>query len=752
MTSEITIGPSKNIIIDFDGKTINTSKSLINHGTLTFKDGSANQSGMYINARSGTDSNRNNIICNYGDLNIQGGTIKTADSGISYSVVVYNSGGTVNMTGGNVYAGHSSGDYLRCFYNLNGGILNISGGYIRGASATNGRWHQLIYNAGFSVVNITGGKLYAGSRTSACIYGDGNRDDRDENIRAKIYIRDAEITFAGYDSAGSNGAIILNGYDSLELENVKIVSNGCGIRDVDSNSNKDRHKKIIDCDIRTSYTGMILRLGTNQIIDTKIDAPTCLSLTNVTSLLLTDSRICNSSNTGIGITANNSIFTIDNTEFTNSVDGIIGSTGIKLENSSILQVNNMTLNKFTTGVWILSNATLRLGTQGGEISTTIPSITGNSCGIKNESGRFYFYDGVVKSKGTTIAGNITGTEPDYVVDSADDEEGYHNITLVSNASGGELVYALLTQSGSTRNCYSLQEAIAACNTGGEIITLVRSTDLGNAVITIDYEQNLTINLNGQTIRSAASANAAITNHGILQIKDNSNSSGKIESTLGAAIVNDGTVIIGVDDGSINSSGTSRGPGIIGSQYGIDNQGTLNFYDGYIKGNVAINGNRVGHCPENYIVATSSDSPELVTLQPMTMGISYTVEGATIHISASRVTHMYILVGPPYELVEATGGTIEYDYTVAENGNYYFAICDINENYTTIKIYVDSVPTVEPPTNTIGNDTNTVGDDTNTVGDDTNTVGDDTNTVGDDTNTVGDDTNTVGDDTNTTGSP
>ena len=55
--------------------------------------------------------------------------------------------------------------------------------------------------------------------------------------------------------------------------------------------------------------------------------------------------------------------------------------------------------------------------------------------------------------------------------------------------------------------------------------------------------------------------------------------GKIESTAQHAITSDSTVIIGTKDGNINTSS----PEIIGKKYGIYTLGTLNFYDGIIKG-------------------------------------------------------------------------------------------------------------------------------------------------------------------------
>ena len=765
LTSQLTIEVTKKITLDLAGKTVNSSRQIINYGTFTVKDSSTNQTGVYSNGKSGTNENRNNAIYNYGTLNIESGTVKTADTGINYTTVVYNNGGIVNMTGGNVYDGYSGGVSQRAFENWNGGTLNISGGYVRGYGTGEpwygAQWHQLIYNRGFSNINITGGEFYlGGGGGTAAFYLEGDYEAISQ-ARAQVSISNAKITYAGTTSYKEQSAIYLGKYDNLTLNNVTINSNAYAIRDGNSNQSKD--KVITNCEIIASNKeALILRQGKTEITNTTIYSCICFAQYNGSQTELTNVRLLNTSNSGTGLAVyESSTLTINSAEMTNGIANITGATGMRIDSSSIVQINSITLEKFATGIWILNNGTLRYGIQGGDISITDPSITTNSCGVNNESGYFYFYDGVVKSKGNAILGFVTGTETNYIVDSADDEEGYHNATLISNVYGdGTIFYASVTQSGTTQHYASVQEALDACTAGGEIVGLLRSTDLGNNVLTIRSGQSVTINLHGWTIRSAASLNPAITNYGQLQIKGDTmqGTVGKIESTEGPAILNYGILNIGVDDGTV-ASGTTQAPGIIGNQYGIDNQGTLNFYDGYIKGATAINGNDIQLCPLGYMIVKSDSSPEVVTLQETAMVINYTVEEATIHLLVTNAATMYILVGPPYQTVNAVNGVIDYDYTVPANGDYMFMICDVYDNYTTINISVNTVPEIQPPTNevdnetnTIGNDTNTVGNETNTIGDDTNTIGDDTNTVGDDTNTIGDDTNTIGDDTNTTGEP
>ena len=69
---------------------------------------------------------------------------------------------------------------------------------------------------------------------------------------------------------------------------------------------------------------------------------------------------------------------------------------------------------------------------------------------------------------------------------------------------------------------------------------------------------------------------------------------------GTAIVNNGTLIIGIDDNIVYNTS----PRIIGNTTAIDNNGIINFYDGNIQisaeGNV-IKGNDINQIPSGYIV-------------------------------------------------------------------------------------------------------------------------------------------------------
>ena len=56
--------------------------------------------------------------------------------------------------------------------------------------------------------------------------------------------------------------------------------------------------------------------------------------------------------------------------------------------------------------------TLRVGTEGGGVSTSVPELRGATYGVTNSS-TFRFYDGVIRGRSGTISGSISAIEPNY---------------------------------------------------------------------------------------------------------------------------------------------------------------------------------------------------------------------------------------------------------------------------------------------------------------------------------------------------
>ena len=102
---------------------------------------------------------------------------------------------------------------------------------------------------------------------------------------------------------------------------------------------------------------------------------------------------------------------------------------------------------------------------------------------------------------------------------------------------------------------------------------------------IDQDQNILLDLNGKTI--TGSTTYAFTNNGTLTIVDyEEDNIGQVLSG-GNAIINNGILQIGEIEDELVVSTTE--PVIGGSAHGIDNYGTLKFYDGILMGTQAVHG-------------------------------------------------------------------------------------------------------------------------------------------------------------------
>ena len=126
---------------------------------------------------------------------------------------------------------------------------------------------------------------------------------------------------------------------------------------------------------------------------------------------------------------------------------------------------------------------------------------------------------------------------------------------------------------------SLEDAIFHASDEDEVELLKDITE------DITNDKNITLNLGGHTILGE------FINIGILRLKN-----GTIENPDGIGLWNKKTLTLGENDGNIEIDSIK----IIGTEIGIQQDGGLNFYDGYIEGNVALNGN-VNSVPKGYFL-------------------------------------------------------------------------------------------------------------------------------------------------------
>ena len=229
-----------------------------------------------------------------------------------------------------------------------------------------------------------------------------------------------------------------------------------------------------------------------------------------------------------------------------------------------------------TGIYVASG-TVNIG-ETGTMNSNSPIITGENYGLSVAStGTVYMYDGQIKGKTGATQGYITYTETGYAV--ANKVEGEYYVDYLALAGTISTVAEVNGVSYS-----NLQSAInSVVGTEPQTIKLTNGI-ITNMTFIIAEGQNIILDMNGKTISSDLSV--TINNAGNLTIIDSTGSwVGKISSTAGTAIVNSGTLTLGQDDGTVSQDLIT----IEGQTYGIENSGTLNFYDGTINGASAVNG-------------------------------------------------------------------------------------------------------------------------------------------------------------------
>ena len=181
----LTIATGKNIVLDLNGKTVKqsvpnkaASAFIVNNGTLTIQDTSANHDGVLIaegsNVGSESYSYGNYTIDNNGTLNIVSGTVESKMGNNAWYCACYavNNAGALAISGGLV-KGDGSAVRLWCDSTADATSLTMTGGEI------NGFWGVYVQNPSGSAGNnkgalsVTGGTITA---TRDCLFVDSMTD------------------------------------------------------------------------------------------------------------------------------------------------------------------------------------------------------------------------------------------------------------------------------------------------------------------------------------------------------------------------------------------------------------------------------------------------------------------------------------------------------------------------------------------------------------------------------------------------
>ena len=405
-------------------------------------------------------------IENKGMLEITGGVI--ISDGLKNKCINNIEQGTVKITGGTVSA------YTYAIYNTSSNKVEIEGGTVQ--ATYNYEGYSAIYNnTENGVVEIKGGLVT-------------NQGKAIENKKGIIKVTGGEIRSTQGDTRYSECGIYNNGKLIIEDGKVAALYRGSGIQNEG---------------------------GTIEITGGTVSAPEWYnSIINRGTLEISGGTI-KSNEKGI---YNNSILkmtggTVEVQEPNNAALECGGGTAT-IEGGTIKYNNAGNTNYNTAAIKITTNtATLTLGKEDGNVSTTNPEIIGSTYGISNEgNGQFNFYDGIVKGILAAISGNITRVEDKYTLVGGT-EDKYQTTTL------GFLATDTMTACVNGTYYSTLQEAINSCIDNKETYIILVNGATVSENITISSNKIIKIDLKGYTISGNSGIN--IENKGKLTIIDSS---------------------------------------------------------------------------------------------------------------------------------------------------------------------------------------------------------------------------------------
>ena len=405
-------------------------------------------------------------IENKGMLEVTGGVI--ISDGLKNKCINNIEQGTVKITGGTVSA------YTYAIYNTSSNKVEIEGGTVQATYYYEG--YSAIYNnTENGVVEIKGGLVT-------------NQGKAIENKKGTIKVTGGEIRTTQGDTRYSECGIYNNGKVIIEDGKVAALYRGSGIQNEG---------------------------GTIEITGGTVSAPEWYnSIINRGTLEISGGTI-KSNEKGI---YNNSILkmtggTVEVQEPNYTALECGGGTAT-IEGGTIKYNNAGNTNYNTAAIKITTNtATLTLGKEDGNVSTTNPEIIGSTYGISNEgNGQFNFYDGIVKGILAAISGNITRVEDKYTLVGGT-EDNYQTTTL------GFLATDTMTACVNGTYYSTLQEAINSCIDNKETYIILVNGATVSENITISSNKIIKIDLKGYTISGNSGIN--IENKGKLTIIDSS---------------------------------------------------------------------------------------------------------------------------------------------------------------------------------------------------------------------------------------
>ena len=636
----LNISKEKIINIDMAGFSITTlvNSYINNNGNLTIEGGGTfiSSIGNIITNNEGANlkidgasfnvkKSGNSVVQNSGLLQILSGNISAV------SKTIDNKGeGTIKMTGGTVNAS------TYAIYNTSSSRVEIEGGTVQATYYYEG--YSAIYNnTENGVVEIKGGLVT-------------NQGKAIENKKGTIKVTGGEIRTTQGDTRYSECGIYNNGKVIIEDGKVAALYRGSGIQNEG---------------------------GTIEITGGTVSAPEWYnSIINRGTLEISGGTI-KSNQKGI---YNNSTLkmtggTVEVQEPNYTALECGGGTAT-IEGGTIKYNNTGNTNYNTAAIIITTNtATLTLGKEDGNVSTTNPEIIGSTYGISNEgNGTFNFYDGIIKGK-TAINGNLSAKEKGYEVITTEENE-------IETAILGNLPVAKIGE----KEYYTFQEAFDACPSDGTETTVevLRNctTDMANII-----EENKNIVLDIQSYKIVSGIENLFTNNGKFKIVD-SIGNGRIISAKGTILKNEETGNFAINNITMQMTGSSA------IDETIENKGMLEVTGGVIisdglknkcinnieQGTVKITGGTVSA----YTYAIYNTSSNKIEIEGGTVQATYYYEGysaiynntenGVVEIKGGLVTNQGKAIENKKGTIKVTGGEIR-----TTQGDTRYSECGIYNN-------------------------------------------------------------------------
>ena len=559
----ITINSEKNITLDLNNhkvKILNSDNAIKNNGTLKLTDTSSEGNGLILGS-AGT------VIETKGNFYMLGGTIQV-DQVPNDKVVYVTENGKVEVQGGTMSgSGKNTGNNYYLIYSDNseeisviGGSFILSGYSFVSTMASSTTYNYAIYTTNPAAkINITSGQFKENS-TAGSSYGVCMNDGGTINILGNTYFE----TDYGVHIHGA-GTVNISENVNLNTKSYAVYADSKGKSNIEVkvNVNDGIVNGVYSSSFNNGSSSCTINAKGGEITGTGIVASNTLEK-NIANIY-----------EGARINATSDI-AITRIKEVNMYGGeVIGKNyGIEVSSQNNVNIFGGTVTGTSKAGILVTAGTLTLGkNEGGYPSQEIPLIKGNTYGVENKAGTFNFYDGVLTGTTYATSGEINDRPEMFSV-------LYSDNGTVAKLGVEPTVNQVAQINGINYNDFgtAMSDAIRINGTIELCRDIVISSTSG---ITIPTGSVVTIDLCGHSINGYTETGAIFTVNGMLIIEDTTDDGTNacvVRNNTGKAIINNGTLTIGTNDGTQYTNS----PAIIGTTEAVENNGTFNLYDGKLE--------------------------------------------------------------------------------------------------------------------------------------------------------------------------